>query len=71
MLDSEIIVKTDFVTTLIYKPCQRAKADVKRGQRWECMLMSYITSDGQSERPQVDSRPGHLWLFYVYLIVAS
>lgn len=49
MLDSEIIVKTDFVTTLNYKPCQRARTDVKRGQRWEFMLMSYSTSDEQSE----------------------
>lgn len=48
MLDSEIIVKTDFVTTLNYKPCQRARVDVKRGQRWEFMLMSYPTSDEQS-----------------------
>lgn len=70
MLDSEIIVKTDFVTTLNYKPCQRARTDVKRGQRWEFMLMSYSTSDKQSERPLADSRPGHLWLFCVYLIIA-
>lgn len=70
MLDSEIIVKTDFVTTLNYKPCQRARVDVKRGQRLEFMLMSYSTSDEQSERPLADSRPGHLWLFCVYLIVA-
>lgn len=70
MLDSEIIVKTDFVTTLNYKPCQRARVDVKRGQRWEFMLMSYPTSDEQSERPLADSRPGHLWLFnkFVYII---
>lgn len=70
MLDSEIIVKTDFVTTLNYKTCQRARVDVKRGQRWEFMLMSYPTSDEQSERPLADSRPGHLWLFCVYLIIA-
>lgn len=70
MLDSEIIVKTDFVTTLNYKPCQRTRVDVKRGQRWEFMLMSYSTSDEQSERPLADSRPGHLWLFCVYLIIA-